>query len=125
MPTIKFSELMVVFLNSLYYLFHILRRLEMDGPRVAAMAQKYAQARFSLFSICFLLDFCPCTQHLRDIAGFFSNIVPTQSKNMKNDHCSLSFYKGIKFFPDFSILLLYQTSLCSLLARTELFAHSK
>jgi len=83
---------MVVFLNSLYYLFHILRRLEMDGPRVAAMAQKYAQARFSLFSICFLLDFCPCTQHLRDIAGFFSNIVPTQSKNMKYDHCSLSFY---------------------------------
>ena len=39
---------MVVFLNSLYYLFHMLRGLEMDGPRVAAMAQKYAQARFSL-----------------------------------------------------------------------------
>ena len=116
---------MVVFLNSLYYLFHILRRLELNGPRVDEMAQKYAQARFSL---CFHSAFSwifTCTQYLMDISGFFSNIVPTQSKNMKYDHCSLSFYKGIKFFPDFSIILLHQTSLCSLLARTELFSHSK
>ena len=95
------------------------------GPGCCNGSKMCSSQVLTVFSLRFLLDFCPCTQHLRDIAGFFSNIVPTQSKNMKYDHCSLSFYKGIKFFLDFSILLLHQTSLCSLLARTELFAHSK
>lgn len=101
---------MVALLNDLYYLFHVLRRLEMDGPRVGAMAQKYTQARFSLcFHSTFLLDFCFCAWHLVDISRLLQfHVRSFKTKPRKHDPCSL-FIREQNFFQTF--LYLYSIRL--------------
>lgn len=110
---------MVVFTKCLYYLFCMLRRLGMDGSRVAAMAQKCTQARFLLCFHSPLSGFCSCAWHLTDTSRALQ--CPNTSFKAKTGNIILVlclFIRGQNSFQTF--LYLYSIRLLFLACWLEL-----